>query len=256
MLFTNMKRQRPILLLGLLLLAWPLHATVNWQATSAIAARAAGGADPTVTLPAHIAGDVMLLQVVNRNVTDTLTVSGWTQLATVDRSTVARYWWYWLRAAGSSETNPLIDMSATTSDVFALVTTYRGALAAGDPWEVKGTPQVGTADPTVLTTISSLTAAALIVASVTGEDNNNGSIIGTGTNPSAYTEIYVESATGLDGVTTISYANRTTAGATGTVSINWNTAVPIGTGGLLLSLKPEPPPVGGAGRMTLLGIGP
>src|SRR3972149_4102284 len=81
-----------------------------YQALSAIAAST--GADVTVTLPAHQANDIFLITVVVRDQDDTITwPSGWTQIATVDRSTVSRYWWAWKRAASSSETNPLVDKS-------------------------------------------------------------------------------------------------------------------------------------------------
>lgn len=225
--------KRLLLILTFLLATSSAFGAVNFQAVSAIAAST--GADVTVTLPAQVSGDIFLLQVIVRDVDDTLTVTGWTQLGTVDRGTTARYWWYWIRSDGATA-DPLVDKNTATGDTYALVTSYRGALATGDPWETKGTPATGTADPTTLATISSVTAGALIVASVSGEDNNNASIVTTGTDPSAYTEVYDESTTGADGVTTVSYANRTTAGATGTVSIDWNTAVPVGTGGMLLSL--------------------
>ncbi|MGQ0579354.1 MAG: DUF6701 domain-containing protein [Betaproteobacteria bacterium] len=96
----------------------------------------------------------------------------------------------------------------------------------------------GTTDPSVITGITTLTANALVVVAVAGEDNNNGSIITTGTDPAAYTEHYVESSTGSDGVITFSEFARTTAGATGNVSVNWDTAVPIGFGGIVLALRP------------------
>ena len=52
------------------------------------------GADVTVTLPAHAANDILLIQVLVFDQNDTITwPSGWTQLATVDRLTTRRYWW-------------------------------------------------------------------------------------------------------------------------------------------------------------------
>lgn len=221
-------------------------AAPTYQAFSAIAAST--GADVTVTLPAHAANDILLVGVIVRDVDDTITwPSGWTEIATVDRGTTARYWWAWKRAASSAETNPLVDKSTATGNTYAAVITYRGAARAGDPWEVKGTAQTRTTDPSVLTGISTLTADSLVVAAMPGEDNNNASIITTGTDPAAYTEHYVESTTGDDGVVTFSEAVRTTAGATGDVSVNWNTAVPVGWGGILLALVPP--------RVTTLGDG-
>jgi len=218
-------------------------AAPTFQAFSAIAAAASGSADPTVTLPGHAANDILLLATIVRSNTATVaTPAGWTQIGSPTvRSTVATYQFFWKRAAGSAETNPLIDRTGTTGDVYAAVITYRGAFTTGDPWEVKGTAQTGTTDPSVFTGITTLTADSLVVVAVAGEDNNNASIITTGTDPSAYTEHYVESTTGADGVITFSEAARTAAGATGNVSVNWNAAVPVGFGGIVLALKPAPP---------------
>lgn len=220
----------------------------GFQAFSGIAAAANGNADPTVTLPVHQINDILLLATIVRSGTATVsTPMGWTQIGgpTV-RSGTATYQFFWKRAASASETNPLIDRTGTTGDVYAAVITYRGAITTGDPWEVKGTPQTSTADPMQLPGITTLSAGSLVVAAVAGENNNNASITTTGTDPAAYDEHYVESWTGADGVITFSEAARTPAGATGTVWVNWSNGNPVGSGGILLALKPAPitiPPV-------------
>jgi hypothetical protein len=206
---------------------------------SAIAAST--GADVTVTLGTNAANDIMLVGVVVRDVNDTITwPSGWTQIATVDRGATSRYFWAWKRSTGG-EASVLVDKSTATGDTYAAAIVYSGAITTGDPWEVKGTAQTTTADPSVLTGITTLTDNSLVVAAMPGEDNNNASITTTGTDPAAYTEHYVESNAGADGVVTFSEAARATAGATGNVSVNWNSAIPVGAGGILLALKPEPP---------------
>ena len=211
----------------------------TFQGISSIAASTGGNV--TVTLPTgYQPDDIFLLSVMVRDQNDTITVAGWTQIATVDRGSISRYWWFWRRAASSSETNPVVSKSTANGDTYAAVISYRGAISTGDPWEVVGTPQTGTSDPFVLTGITTLSEDSLIVAAVAGEDNNNNSIITTGTNPAAYTEHYLESGTGSDGVITFSEAAKTTIGATGNVSVNWNSAVPVGEGGILLALKPLP----------------
>src|SRR5207247_5680344 len=66
-----------------------------------------------------------------------------------------------------------------------------------------------------------------------------------GTDPATYPAHYVEAATGGDGQVTFSEAAKTTTGATGNVSVNWDGAtniVPIGWGGIVLALIPVPPP--------------
>jgi len=221
-----------------------------WQASSAIAAST--GADVTVTLPVHAANDILLLQVVVRDVDDTITwPAGWTQIATVDRGTTARYWWAWKRAASAAEPNPLVNKNTATGDTYAAVTTYRGAITTGDPWEVKGTPNTSTAAGHVLNGITTLTAESLIVASLCGEDNTAAS--GTtfsATNPASLAQVlYVESATGSDGACTAGAAARATAGATGNVTATW-TATVVGSGGIVLALKPAPPSVSSINRAS------
>lgn len=253
-LMQSIKRTRflPFLLLGMLTVGLTglneAQATPTFQAFSAIAAAANAGADPTVTLPAHAENDILLLATVVRSNTATVaTPAGWTQIGSPTvRGTTATYQFFWIRAGTTTVTDPLIDRTGTTGDVYAAVINYRNATSIGDPWEVKGTVTTGTADPSVITGITTLTNDSLVVVAVPGEDNNNGSIATTGTNPAAYTEHYVESAAGADGVVTFSEAVRTTAGATGNVSVDWNTAIPVGFGGVVLALKP---------RGTVLGNG-
>jgi len=115
---------------------------------------------------------------------------------------------------------------------------YRGAETSGDPWEVKGTFTTGTTDPASLPGITTLTAESLIVVPLGGEDNNNTTVTTTSTDPIAYTEHYDESPQGADGMIVFSEAPRTTAGSTGDVSVNFDVAVPVGWGGIVLALIP------------------
>jgi MSHA biogenesis protein MshQ len=218
----------------------PSAAAPAWQAASAIAA--SNGGNVTVTLPAHVANDVMLLQVLVRDTNDTITwPTGWTQLATVDRGTTSRTWWAWKRAASASETNPLISKSTATGDTYAAVTTYRGASTIGDPWEAKGTPNTSTVAGHVLNGVTTLSDDALVVASLCGEDNSAGSGTNfTATSPSALAEVlYVESNTGSDGSCIAGAAAKATAGATGNVTATW-TATVVGSAGIVLALKSAP----------------
>jgi len=215
-----------------------------FQAISAIAAST--GADVTVTLPTHAANDILLLLGWVRDVDDTVSVSGWTAMSGTpfDRGTTSRYWMFWLRAASSSETNPLFDKNTGTGDTFAAVITYRGAITTGNPWEVAGASSVGTADPASIPSITTLTDDALVVVPLGYEDNNNNAITTTGTNPATYVEHYLDSNTGSNGAITFSEALRSTAGSTGVVSVNFDVGVSGGDGwgGKALSLAPPPPP--------------
>ena len=156
-----------------------------------------------------------------------------------DRSTVSRYWLFWLRATGTSETCA-VSFSGTTGDAYAIIINYRGATTSGDPWEVKGTPQTGTADPAVLTGITALSDESLIVAALAGEDRVPASITTTGTDPANYAEHYVETAVGGDALFGISEGAQTTANATGNVSVDFSAAT-AGWGAQLLALIPPPP---------------
>ncbi|MCL5669130.1 MAG: hypothetical protein M1392_03915 [Gammaproteobacteria bacterium] len=237
-------RFRSLLLPGMLVFALAgvneAQAAVAWQASSTIAAST--GVDVTVTLPTHAAGDILLLQVIVRDVDDTITwPSGWAQLATVDRGTTARYWWAWKRAASSAETNPLVDKNTTTGNTYAAVTTYRGAIATGDPWDVIGTPNTSTAAAHVLNGVTTVTADTLIIASLCGEDNTAAS--GTtfsATSPASLTQVlYDDSPTGADGAVTAGAGAKAAAGATGDVTATWTNTV-VGSGGIVLALKPPP----------------
>ncbi len=242
------KHFRSLLLLGMLLgltggVGSAQAAAPVWQASSTIAAST--GANVTVTLPAHQAGDIFLLQVVVRDTNDTITwPAGWTQLATVDRGTTARYWWAWTRATSSAETNPTVTKSTTTGDTYAAVTTYRGALGSGNPWDVVGTPNTATTAAHVLNGVTTTVADTLIIASLCGEDNSAASTTYTATDPSSLLQkLYDESTTGADGACAAGAAAKTTAGATGNVTATWNATV-VGSGGIVLALKSSGVPVG------------
>jgi hypothetical protein len=230
-------------------LAW---AVANYQATSGLIGDADPHADTTMSLPTHLTDDVIYCKAWVRDVDDTATITvatGWVAVTGYpnDQGTATRTWMWWKRAASASETSPVIDYSGTTADSYYECVSFRGAITTETPHEVLGTPTDGTADPATFTTISSLTANSLIVLALEGEDNNNGPTPGcttTGTDPSAYTEHYEEIATGADAMSCWSEAVRTAAGATGTVSVDFDTAVPVGWDGVLMAIKPVPPPEG------------
>jgi hypothetical protein len=225
----------------------------------AAAINASTGADVTVTLPAHLTNDLLMIMGLVRDVDDSVTMTGWTAATSTpfDRSTVERYWIFWKRAASAAETNPLFDKSTATGDTYALACGYRGAITTETPLEVQGATATGTADPAPLTGITTLAANALVVAVLGYADNNNASIIATGTDPSAYTEHWLTSITGADGSIGFSEAIRTTAGATGTVSVDFSTAVTAGDGwgGQVFSIKPEPTAAIPPGGLLMMGIG-
>ncbi|MBI4692262.1 MAG: type II secretion system protein [Candidatus Terrybacteria bacterium] len=221
-----------------------------WQASGAIATSL--GDDVTVTLPAHQANDIFLLQLLVTYKDDTITwPSGWTQIATVDHSSVSRYWWAWKRAESGTEPNPLIDKSTATGDTYAAVTTYRGASNTGDPWEVKGVPNTATTASHVLNGITTFSANSLIVASLCGEDNSSTpQVIFTATDPLTLTKyLYVESNVGSDGACTLGAGAKAVIGPTGDVTAAWTQSV-VGSGGIVLALKPAPASAAASGELS------
>ncbi len=217
-------------------------AAVAFQAASGIATST--GADVTVTLPVHAANDIFLLQVVVRDVDDTITITGWTEIANVNDGT-AKHWWFWMRATGSSETDPLVDKSTGTGDTYATVTTYRGAITSGDPWEAKGTATcTGTTNPFTYTGgVTTLTAGSLVVVSWNDIDNFASSCVMSATDPSSInTDMHIKSNVGGDGLNAAGSAVRTNAGATGDVVVDSNQP-PDAACGIVLALKIAGAPV-------------
>src|SRR5687767_6664793 len=112
---------------------------VAWQASGTLLGST--GADITPVNPAHASLDVLLLHAVARSNAVTLaTPSGWNAIAgPIDQGTTWRHYWFWKRAAGAAETNPLCDWSATTGDKYGVVHCFRGAIASGNPIEASAT---------------------------------------------------------------------------------------------------------------------
>lgn len=191
------------------------------------------------------ADDIILLAVTVRDVDDTITVSGYTQLLTWDRGTTARYWIFWKRTTGT-EGDAVIDKSTTTGDTYAMATTWRGAWTGGDPFTV-GTTMTSTSDLGTVPAITVPSADAVVIMQANGEDNNTANCVMTATDPSAFTEVYSESATGADGCMCIGYATQSSVGTTGDGTIDWTTGttVPVGYGGVMLTLSSVDPAGGG-----------
>ena len=222
----------------------------TFVAVSVITATASPGADMTVALPAgYLAYDVFILQCMIRSVAETVTVSGWTAVtgSPFDRNTASRYWILWKRATSSSETAPVWDTDGSTADEYCQIAAYRNAVQTGTPIDVVGTATTGTADPAPVTTLTTLIANSLVVLALQGEDNNNnpGPGVATGTDPVAFVEHYTDTTTGTDAMSLFAEETRLTAGATGTVSYDFNVAVPVGWGAKVLSLAPVTPPANG-----------
>src|SRR3990167_6886815 len=177
----------------------------------------------TVTLGTHAADDILLALFWCRASATVLTPTDWTLVTSSLRGT-SRYYLFWKRATSAAETNPVFDYTGT-DDGYAEVAVYGGVRTTGDPYEVLGTFASGTANPATLTGITALTTQSLIVAMIGGEDNTGTGMTMTATDPSAFTEHYVESPAGTDGAIACGENTQTTTGATGNVSANFGATV-------------------------------
>jgi len=199
--------------------------TVIWQASGTLLGST--GADITPVNPAHAADDILVLQAAARSNTVTLlTPSGWTlKSGPIDSGTTWRTYWFWKRATSAAETNPLCDWSAATGDKYGVVHNLRGATNTGDPFAAFAAT-AGTADPGSATGVTT-NQPNQYVASVgmSGDNVATGFTSLTSTDPASYSvHAYTTITTGADAGKWLADANRVTAGATGSLSHDFNGA--------------------------------
>ena len=255
---------KPRVLLALLFLMPLLLASVpaaaqpqpNFVAMSVITSAASPGGDLTVALPVgYLANDLFILNCMIRSNTETVTVSGWTQAtgSPFTRGTIARYWVWYRLATSATETAAAWDTDGSTADDFCVIAAYRNVNTA-TPIEVFGTATTGTADPALVTGLTTLTANALVVVPLIAEDNLDASIITTSTDPVNYIEHFAATATGADAEVSFSEEARIAAGATGTISVNFNVGGAPGWGSMALSLKAAGGAAGADGYNSLVKV--
>lgn len=199
------------------------------------------GADLNATLPTYQSGDILLLTILIKDSDDAVTVSGYTSLGSYNGSLGKRRFWFYKRAT-SSESGPLVDKSTSTGETYVKMYSFRNAYEVGNPWEVVSNVMGGNGDPAPITGITTLTAKSLVIGSIIGDDNNNGYVTWTATNPATLTDVYDETNDGADAMFDIGYAERTTAGATGNISADFSAGNPLGWAAISLALKPSAPP--------------
>lgn len=211
-------------------------------------------ASVTPTLPTHQADDILLVCAWIRTTTGSLaTPTNWTAVNAggTTRSTVSRYHWFWKRATSSAETNPAIAVQGGASeDKFAQAHVIRGVRTTGNPFEAYQVT-TGTADPGVATGITTITDNTLILSCGGNEDNVDTQVIVTAANaPTAMgtatstSDRYRTSTTGADGACFISPGViKTTAGATGNVSHDFNGATRPGWGVCVFAFAQSSPAV-------------
>lgn len=226
---------------------------VAFQASSDITGASSG--DVTVVLPAHQAGDILVVCCLHKDISDTIaTPSGWTLMFDANNASNRRLIGFWLRATSSSETDPLIDATTGTANLAGFGVCYRGAKASGDPFEAVSTPSFGTIAGATNTGVTSLTAGALIGALTMAGDNLAVSCAFTATDPASLTNNEFDTdPAGTDFTAAEGSAVRASAGASGTVTATYDTA-PGGWGLVVFSLAAAAAAGGSVGCLTQGGL--
>lgn len=141
-------------------------------AFQAVGSGAAGAGAQVVPWPAHAAGDIAFL-VVEADAADTIALSvpsGFVEIPNSalsgavagSASTLAVFW---CRATSSSMTSPVL--AAVTDHQGAVIVTYRGCVATGDPWDaivtdVNNVPSTSVSAPGVTTSVADTCIVSII----------------------------------------------------------------------------------------------
>lgn len=138
------------------------------------------GFNLTPTLPAHQAGDILIVAAQNAG-PSVMSVTGWTEIGSASNG-VLRYTYWWKRAASSSETNPTV--SAGSSDQYARAYVFRGCVASGTPYENATVTSIG---PTTTPTSSGITTTGANRLAVVFEQHYGTATYSSGLPPSGWT---------------------------------------------------------------------
>jgi len=144
------------------------------------------GSSLTVTLPAHVAGDILVCTLsvwspdTAANIDAIPSLAGWTKQSDIPITVAGldgRMGFFWRRATSNAETNPVFTPGAnwiiTTTGLFAgRAYTISGCAATGDPWDdfQPSTPQFGANPPFNALTVSGI--ERLAVQFFVSDDNN------------------------------------------------------------------------------------
>lgn len=198
-----------------------------WQASGTLLGST--GADITPVIPAHTANDILVCIAASRVVTETCaTPSGWTLKSGPVDTTGWRTYVFYKRAASGSETNPLLDWSAATGEKYGQVHTFRGATVTGDPFSA-AVLAADLTDPIATTGITTVVAGKRVIVVGIASDNLSTTVAVTSTDPATYTlHHYSDITTGADAAGWCASNTRSAAGATGTVTSDFDQAMPAG----------------------------
>lgn len=226
-----------------------------WQASGTLLGALTTN-DVTPVIPAHAADDILICLTANRVQTNTCaTPAGWTLLGGPVDSTAWRGYAFWKRAASGAETNPLCDWTATSADKYAQVHTIRGAATSGSPFAASSFAGDVT-DPIAVAGVTSTLDEQLIIVVGIGSDNASASVTVTSTDPASYTQRDFQTiATGADATGSFHDAVRSTAGATGTVTLDHNSTMPAEMVLVAAILDPVVDPRGGHAQACVFKAG-
>jgi hypothetical protein len=215
-----------------------------WQATGTLLGNAS--ADISPVWPTHAAGDVGIVLAACRDTTLTcLTPSTYTLLHGPIDTTAWRTYVFWKYATSAAEANVLQDWSGTTGEKYGQVHTVRGADNTGASPFAASVLSADTTDTIASTGVTSTLPSQLIIVAGIGSDNASASMTSvTATDPSSFTQrSFTTIATGNDACGWFFDATRTAAGATGTVTQDFNSTIPAAGVLVAAMLNPGVPSV-------------
>ncbi len=222
-----MRKVLLILCLALLFPEFGHSQAASTGACSALANEASGGdANIVITLPTHLAGD--LVYIVTSNHADN-TVSSVTGSTTFSLVTTFAFdftfegWLYYSRTASAADGTVTVTFGSATGDRFGWACLIRGAKASGDPIEAISTFTGLTTDPDTITAITSVSANTLVcVAAMDSDTAISAMAYSALTSPTTITVVdYEESETGANQSYGFACATKPAAGSTGTISVDF-----------------------------------
>jgi hypothetical protein len=141
--------------------------------TGAIGYDTSGAASVTPAVPTHQTNDILIATAWNENAVMSTSTSGWTLLGSASVAGTAdevAYWWK--RATSSGTSGPTI--TAADTDLFAVVSVYRGCITTGTPFEsatviAQNTDDSENEEVYSSTITSTLTDSLLLILGVIGD---------------------------------------------------------------------------------------
>ncbi len=216
-----------LLLLILALSAVPGFAAATGVTCADAAAEVSGGdANVVVTLPTHLAGDIFILSIINHADNTVSSVVGsttWTQKEIETATSGFDVWVYWTRAASAADSSATVTFGSATGGRFGRVCSIRGAKQTGDPIEAFSALEILITDPDTAAGVTSVSANALICATLLESNNQVTAATYVPTSPTSLTRVGLIDNDATDDNVTFDFAcaTKAAAGATGNVTVDF-----------------------------------